>query len=252
MNKLRGTEFKPVRRAISDSGAGTYRIMRTPVQPELGAGLDSPSWKHAALARVDQFHPKSTDHRPQTLVKAMFDDRGIYVSFHVRDRYVCCTHTAYQDVVSRDSCVEFFIQPPDAGYFNFELNCGGALLLYYIEDAARPKPTNGKLFRKYTLVPPELGKLVRIHPTMPRRVEREITDPVDWSLTFFAPWTLFRAFVPNLDPLANPHWRGNFFKCAEDSSHPHWASWNPIGSQLRFHQPDKFGAFEFVNDVPDN
>jgi len=42
------------------------------------------------------------------------------------------------DEVWKDSCVEFFIQPrPDAGYFNLEMNAGGAHLCCYIEDPAR-------------------------------------------------------------------------------------------------------------------
>ena len=40
-------------------------------------------------------------------------------------------------------------------------------------------------------------------------------------------------------------WRANFFKCAENSKHPHWASWSPIGPILKFHQPNRFGELYF-------
>jgi len=39
--------------------------------------------------------------------------------------------------------------------------------------------------------------------------------------------------------------RGNFYKCAEDNSHPHWASWASMGGELNFHLPDRFGWFSF-------
>jgi hypothetical protein len=42
--------------------------------------------------------------------------------------------TQYQEMVCYDSCVEFFVQPePHLGYFNFEFNRGGTMLIYYIE-----------------------------------------------------------------------------------------------------------------------
>jgi hypothetical protein len=42
------------------------------------------------------------------------------------------------DEVWKDSCVEIFLQPkPDAGYFNLEMNAGGAHLCCYIEDPER-------------------------------------------------------------------------------------------------------------------
>jgi len=50
-------------------------------------------------------------------------------------------------------------------------------------------------------------------------------------------------------PLADPAgqtWRGNFYKCAEDNSHPHWASWAPIGERLNFHVPEHFAPLHFA------
>ena len=40
-------------------------------------------------------------------------------------------------------------------------------------------------------------------------------------------------------------WRGNAFKCADETSHPHWASWAPIGEALNFHAPGWFGDLDF-------
>jgi len=46
--------------------------------------------------------------------------------------------------------------------------------------------------------------------------------------------------------LAGTEWRANCFKCADETSHPHWASWAPIGEALNFHQPQYFGVFHFA------
>jgi hypothetical protein len=59
--------------------------------------------------------------------------------------------------------------------------------------------------------------------------------------------------APYCGPLAladGQRWRANCFKCADQSSHPHWASWAPIGEVLNFHQPASFGVFEFAGRCP--
>ena len=48
-------------------------------------------------------------------------------------------------------------------------------------------------------------------------------------------------YVGRLCNLPGQTWRGNFYKCADRSSHPHWASWSPLGEPLNFHTPQFFG-----------
>lgn len=188
---------------------------------------------------VASFHPKSSDHRPVTRVRLVHDDAALRIAFTVQDRYVRAVRDNYQDLVSRDSCVEFFVEPRSGrGYFNFEWNCGGTMLLFFIEDPTR---VPGDFFRKYTVIPPELGGRVAVVTSLPRRVDPEIVDPVTWTLDATIPVSLFEACLGPLGPLSGQTWRGNFFKCAEEVSKPHWASWSPIGEPLRFHKPECFG-----------
>ena len=195
-------------------------------------------------ADIAHFHPKSSDHRPSARFRLEYDDAGLYVAFHVADRYVICRRTEHQQMVCNDSCVEAFLQPrADKGYFNFETNCGGAMLCYYITDSTRDPVTGMKA---YEAVSPELLARVRIEHTMPRRVENEIQAPIEWSLSYFVPNELFEHYVGPLEPPAQRRWRGNFYKCADESSHPHWASWSPIGPELNFHAPAHFGDFRFA------
>jgi len=203
-------------------------------------------WHNAAIAKVGHFHADSSNHRPETTARMLWSKDGIAVRFDVQDRYVRARQTQYQDRVSRDSCVEVFLQPGEkSGYFNFEVNCAGTMLLYYIEDASRPRPATGRLFRKYTEVPERLGRLVKIRSSLPKTIEPEIQTATAWNLSMFIPWTLFAEYVGDVSPATNPTWRGNFFKCGDETSQPHWASWNPIGPILRFHQPSRFGIIEF-------
>src|SRR5579862_5652933 len=110
-----------------------YLVRRAPLPPLEDDRWDGPAWKHADLIPITHFHAKSSAHRPAVQAKVLYDDAGIYLTFHVRDQYVICKRTEPQSPVCKDSCVEAFLQPkPDKGYFNFEVNCGGTILLYYV------------------------------------------------------------------------------------------------------------------------
>lgn len=220
-----------------------YTVRKTHETPALDGPFDGGAWKDAAELRVDHFHARSSDHRPKVLVKLLYDGQAVYVQFRVHDRYVVCVHTQYQAPVCRDSCVEFFAQPKrDKGYFNFELNCGGYLLLSYVEDPARTPDG----FKKYTRVPWEEAKSIRIHHSMSGRVFPEIQQETEWSVAYAVPFALFEHYVGHLGNVTGQEWRANVYKCADDSSRPHWAAWAPIGEDLNFHQPRFFGLLHFA------
>lgn len=242
MNNVGAKQTSPVFRALSQPPS--YRIHRAPPGFDIATSLDPARWRDAALAELDSFHPSSTSHRPLTTARVLYDDQAIHVRFDVKDRFVRSTHLEHQSRVSQDSCVEFFIQPASsAGYFNFELNAGGVMLVYFIEDPTRGE--NGTLFRRFTELPVELLEALPVAHTLPRRVEPEIQEQVDWSITFSIPFTLIERYAPGVGTRRNRPWRGNFHKCGDHTSHPHWASWADIGETLRFHQPDRFGTLTF-------
>ena len=219
-----------------------YRIRRANVRPELEGKWDGPAWTRAEVVEVKQFRPDSSDHRPVTRAKMLYDSESLYGIFHVQDKYVRAVHTQYQSIVCRDSCVEFFVKPkPEKGYFNFEFSCCGAFLLYYITDnSVRP---DGKYVGAVE-VPPDDGKLVRVYHSMPDRVEPEIEEETEWTLEFAVPYGLLEKYVGPLGDPAGKEWRANFYKCGDETSHPHWASWTPL-PKTNFHMPEYFGTVVF-------
>lgn len=173
----------------------------------------------------------------------LYDRRGLHGIFQVRDRYVRCVRTRYLDPVYKDSAVEFFVQPkPQGGYLNFEFNCGGAHLCYYITD---PTLVNGT-WRRAVPVPPALGLQVQVHSSLPPVVDPETATPVHWTLQFFIPFSVLEAFTGPLEVSPGKVWRGNFFKCATEVSHPHWAAWAPV-AEFNFHLPACFGRLFFTD-----
>ncbi|MCX5759741.1 MAG: carbohydrate-binding family 9-like protein [Candidatus Hydrogenedentes bacterium] len=225
-----------------------YAVSRARTLPE-GQGLwDGAAWARAPSLDIAQFHPASSAHRPRVQAKMLYDDTHVYGLFRVEDRYVVCRHEGYQVHVYEDSCVEFFVKPkPDSGYMNFEMSCGGSLLLYYIMDWRRklhpPEPDDE--FERFVKVPRALGSRVALFHSLPSRVEPEIEAPTTWTLEFHIPLAVLEQYTGPLGPLSGQTWRANFNKCADACSHPHWAAWASIGEELNLHQPDKFGVLRF-------
>lgn len=218
----------------------SYTVQRATTRPALRGEWDGPAWHSVPALEITHFHERGSDHRPVTRVKVLYDDQGLYVFFQVQDRYVRCVHTEYNSSVCRDSCAEFFVEPvAGRGYFNFEINCGGTMLLYYITQSASIK---------YDPVHVDLPRLekVKIHASMPKVVDPEITEPVTWTLEYFVPFELFESYVGSLPPVPGSIWRANFYKCGDQTSHPHWGMWSEVHGKLSFHKPEFFAPLYFA------
>jgi len=212
------------------------KMMRYTVKRVPAAALEAVAFDKAETGRIEHVRPESSDHRPETTFRAVHDGTNLYVRFDVKDRYVRSVQTAYQASVCKDSCVEFFVKPrADKGYFNFEVNAGGTLLLYYVEDHTRTEAG----LKRFTPVPEEWGRRVEIRSSLPRVVEPEIEQPTVWQMRMKLPLALFEAFVGEV-ACGGAVWRANFYKCGDKTSHPHWVAWSPV-PELNFHLPESFG-----------
>ncbi len=210
--------------------------------PPLRGDWNHPAWGNAAEIFIDQFRSESSDHRPVTKAKLMYSPDALHLIYQVEDRYVRSVQTEYQSPVCTDSCVEFFVKPKlDMGYFNFELNCGGCLLCFYIEDETR-KLEGG--FEKYEMIPESIGAEVKIYHSMPPVVDPELISPTIWVNQLRIPLAVFEHYLGALGSLAGQAWRANFYKCGDQTSHPHWAAWSAV-RDLNFHQPEDFGMLHF-------
>ncbi|MEA2012519.1 MAG: carbohydrate-binding family 9-like protein [Verrucomicrobiota bacterium] len=209
---------------------------------EFPPAKDSKIMQEAQVAEISQVREESSVHIPKTIARIFYKDDAIYVNFHVKDRYVKSVHTDYGASVCRDSCVEFFIQPKeDAGYFNFEVNCGGCLHLSYIKDCTRTKDG----FKDFSMVDKDIANKIKIYHSMPETVFEEITDPVEWDIALEIPFSVFEYYIGSLTIDEKSHWKGNLYKCADDTSHPHWLTWAPVMGKLNFHKPEYFQTFKF-------
>lgn len=218
-----------------------YNVLFTEVIPEMRGLWDGAVWRRAEMLDVNCLRPESSDHRPRTQCRLLYDEENLYGIFRVEDRYVRCVHTSFQGDVWKDSCVELFVQPKGAGgYFNFEFNGGGALLASYVTNPAR---ANGRL-QEFVPLTPDDGGQIRRFASLPAVVEPEIAQPLVWCLEFSLPLALLAKYAGPFGAVKGQIWHANFYKCGNETSHPHWLSWMPL-PERNFHDPSSFGNLLF-------
>jgi hypothetical protein len=218
-----------------------YIVRRAQNEISLVADWENRVWAGANTAEIRHFRTESSEHRPKTSVRLLHSGDVIHGTFRVEDRFVRCVRTNYGSDVWKDSCVEFFAQPrPDSGYFNFEFNCGGAFLCNHILNPERAP--NG--FKEFTRIPEAIGSRIRVKSSLPPKIEQEMSNAVTWTLQFSIPVSVLEKYIGWIGPLSGQTWRGNFFKCAEEVSHPHWAAWSEV-DEFNFHLPRCFGTISF-------
>lgn len=217
-----------------------YNVTRLTTPPTCDADWTAHPWQGVPSAELQNYMGTKPDHFPKTEVKVAYDATALYVKFRVEDRYVRAVAEAHQDSVCLDSCVEFFFTPGSdvsKGYFNFEMNCGGTFLFHF-----------QKVPRKDSIpIPLETCKRLSCSHSMPRIVDPEIQEPVIWTVEYAIPIALLQNYCDVVAPSANVEWRGNFYKCGDKTSHPHWLTWAPVEApQPDFHKPLSFGSLRFA------
>lgn len=180
--------------------------------------------------------PEKYPETPQVAGKVFYTADAFYILFDVYEKELRVAVTADGGSIWEDSCVEFFIQPEsDSGYYNYEFNAAGRMLLGYGYGregrvAAAPEVLNQVL--RYT----------QITGLLPRSAQG---SGYHWKLFVKIPFqTLFQhRFIPRCGDVI----RVNFYKCGDKLSEPHFLSWSPINTPSPdFHRPEFFGSLEFA------
>lgn len=217
----------------------TYSVCRVKLSAEPDWRWDSPTWREVPAEILDHYLGPRPDHFPRTEFKIGYDDRAVHLLFRVEDRFVRATAVRHQERVCGDSCVEFFFVPgpdTDTGYFNLEINCGGTVLFHHNRE---------ERFGTRVIERQRCESLVTMH-SLPSRVEPELTDPVTWQVACSIPYDLLAEYVAMRPPQPRDTWRANVYKCADDTSHPHWLTWSEVvAPRPDFHLVRFFGFLGF-------
>jgi hypothetical protein len=201
---------------------------------------DDHAWRNAESLELTYFMGDSPRFLPRVRVKLVYDTEALHVMFQVSDSSIRAVHTAFQSPVCEDSCVEFFFTPGTdltAGYFNFEISCCGTILFKH--QTARNE--------NVTPVSAADAEKIAVYHSIPGTIDPEITEPAEWIIQSRLPFAILSKYTSVSMPEPGTTWKGNFYKCGDNTSNPHWLTWSAIDKpEPDFHRPDYFGQLIFA------
>jgi hypothetical protein len=171
---------------------------------------------------------------PEVSVQIAYNENELFLHYLVNEQSVKAEVSKSNGRVWTDSCVEFFLSPEgNNAYYNLEMNCIGTILLGYRENGESAVHATDEQIAGIRRIS-SLGK-------MPFAERKQQTQ---WQVTVAIPWKEF--FKHELMPVKGKKMRGNFYKCGDELSVPHFVSWTKINTpNPSFHVPESFGGLEF-------
>lgn len=172
--------------------------------------------------------PASYPYRPDVKFAIAHTGNSILLHYKVTEQSILAAGANDKDHMWEDSCVEFFCAPSeDDTYINLEANCLGKIYSCIGPDRhSREFLPDGAYaaIRRW-------GSLAAHGPICQERKEA-----TSWELALIVP-----ASVYGIDDLCGKTLRGNFYKCGDKLSEPHFVSWGAIGTpKPDFHCPEYF------------
>jgi hypothetical protein len=181
------------------------------------------------IANWDEF-----PYKPEVSVQIAWNEDELFLQYSVSEQAVKAEITESNGPVWTDSCVEFFLSPEgNDEYYNLEMNCIGTVLLGYRKKGDPSVHASEE----------QIASIRRIS-SLGDSSFSEQKKQTDWQITMAIPWEAF--FNHQLKPVTGSKMRGNFYKCSDGLSVPHFVSWTRIKTgKPSFHHPEFFGGLEF-------
>ena len=174
-------------------------------------------------------------YKPDVNFRIAHDDSLLFLKYYVKENHVLAKNINPNSAVHRDSCVEFFVDPDQSGnYYNFEFNCIGTTHLAY-----------GPSRSSRTFIPSKLiSNNIKTWSTLGNDPFDEKSGNFEWEMVIVIPASIFTYNEGlNFSKLIS---NANFYKCGDDTTKPHFLSWNPVKSpKPDFHRPEQFGVLNF-------
>lgn len=189
--------------------------------------------KRAGKNSIDVVNWESFKYKPKVEFSIGHAGNEIWLKYYVTESHIKALETKTNGDVYKDCCVEFFISFDSVNYYNFEFNCIGTKQVGY---------GPGRNDRKK--IDPKLLDAIQVDPSLGTQPFEEKSGQFDWQLMVIIPVSCF--VYDNIRSLEGVKATANFYKCGDETSVPHFLSWNPIGvKDPDFHRPDFFGILQF-------
>jgi hypothetical protein len=198
---------------------------------EVSSRLD----KYGPGEPIDILNWESFAYRPNARFNIAFSDKEIFLKYYISEEFLKAEMTESNQMVSEDSCVEFFVSPGDDGiYYNFEFNPIGTCLL-----------GAGTSRKDSVRAPVSIIETIRRKGSCGTAPFKEKKGKQEWTITVAIPLSAF--FRHDLKKITGKTFKANFYKCGDKLSQPHYLTWNPVCTQNPdYHQPESFGKLKFT------
>jgi hypothetical protein len=170
------------------------------------------------------------NYNPEVKFSISRNNSLLHLKYYVNEKYIRALVTEPNGPVHTDSCVEFFCAPDNNNYYyNFEFNCIGTMHLAY---------GNSRHGRKKA--PLSVLEDIRVNASLGNKPFPEKEGVFIWSLYITIPIHCF--FRHKIKSFEEQTMTGNFYKCGDKLTRPHYLSWNPVRTEKPdFHRPEFFG-----------
>ncbi len=184
--------------------------------------------------RLDIVNWEEFPYKPEVSIQIAWNENELFLQYSVSEQAVKAEITEPNGPVWTDSCVEFFLSPEgNDEYYNLEMNCIGTALLGFRKKGEQATHASEE----------QIAAIRRIS-SLGDSPFPEQKKQTEWQITLAIPWEVF--FMHQLKPETGTKMRGNFYKCGDGLSVPHFVSWTRIKTEKpSFHNPECFGGLEF-------
>lgn len=201
--------------------------------PEKNGSMDV--WESIPEIHIDNYPwDKNGRYKPRAEARMFYTDTHLHLQFKAFEDKIRAEYCNLNDMVCRDSCVEFFLNPrPEADdrYLNFEINPIGTLLLYIGKDGYERSPAVTK----------EDLESFNISTSVTKEMLKDYNDPY-WEITYQIPFAYLEKHYGKMDFRVGKILKANFYKCGNRTEVPHYGCWSNIVNEIPdFHKPEFFG-----------
>ena len=203
-----------------------YRITRLPA----GTSPAEIEWSVLPVARIDTYQWLD-GYTPEAMAQLAYIEGECFVlRMQCAEKNPLCRYRAYNEPVYTDSCLEFFADyTGDGRYVNMEMNACGTLLSGVGTGRGNRPPIKdlcgGVIFPVSARIDADAWRVEAVIPVAMLAdiygvTQEELTAKLSSGYTF----------------------RGNFYKCGDQTAVPHYGMWNPVDTEKPdFHRPEYFG-----------
>lgn len=182
---------------------------------------------------IDTINWEAFPYRPGLQFRIGHVGNEIWLKYYVKEKNILAQETRTNGDVYKDSTVEFFISLDGKNYYNLEFNCIGTIHIGYGTGRGNRTP-----------IPPELAEKIEIKSTLGNQPFTEKSGNFEWEMMIRIPLKTFK--FDKINTLSGLRAAANFYKCGDETSDPHFVSWNPIETKNPdYHCPEFFGKVEF-------